>query len=245
MTQKQVRIGTPREWRSCDDVVRLLHTGQLTRLHRAPYPRPVVDLGRRTTGVHGSRRRRQPSPIAVANEHVSILWVCRLIGMAVPDDVVRSIKLRCPFGTVYHSDHGVAPAMRVYPDENSAHCFAKCGHFSPVSLAATVWDQPRIETATQLLDLMGYRPLSLAQLWAAAITREQPPDTTLLSVALRTYCERLDHEWLGRQYEPRIATALDQCLSLLARVHTEDDAHQWLACGKAVMARVLAVGDGR
>jgi hypothetical protein len=185
------------------------------------------------------RSRRQPSPITVANEHVPILWVCRLIGMAVPDEIFRATKVRCPFGAIYHSDHGVAPAFRIYPDANDANCFAKCGHFRPVSLAALAWDRPPAQVAVELLDRIGYRPLSLAQLWAAAVSREQSPDTTLLSLALRAYCERVDRDWPVRQYEPEIAVTLDRCLALLSRVHSEDQAAQWLTGGKAVMDRAL------
>lgn len=192
-------------------------------------------------GTRRTMTRRPPSPITVANEHVSILWVCRLIGMAVPDEVLRPVKVRCPFGLVYHSDYGRDAAMRIYPEENRAHCFRRCGHFSPVSLAATAWDRPQSEVAVELLDLAGHRPLSLAQIWAAAVTTEQPPDTTLLGLALRTYCARLDRDWSHRQYEPQIAMVLDRCLSLLARVRSDGDAHRWLSCAKTVMARALAV----
>lgn len=181
--------------------------------------------------------------VETANEQVDILDVCRWVGMRVPYEVPRSLKVRCPFGELAHTDHGVAPAFRIYPDTNSSFCFA-CGFFSPVWLAASVWGMTRREAATALLDRIGYKPVSLAQLWANVVAApEPPPDTTYLGLALRTYCDRIDTEWCRRQFETRTAHTLDRCLALLSHVRTSEQARLWLTHSKLIMSRVMAGGE--
>lgn len=149
------------------------------------------------------------------------------------------MKVHCPFGDLYHSDQGIEAAFRIYPGSNSAFCFAGCGYFTPVGLAAMAWDRPKEEVAADLLDRVGYKPVSLAQAWAGLQVREEPPDTAMLALALRTYCERVAPGWAERQFEPGIGAVLDRCLALLPRVKTPDDAEQWLQVTKRVMCRTL------
>lgn len=184
---------------------------------------------------------RSRSVIAVANEKVSIVTACRLVGVALPEDigVGRSRKVHCPFGEVYHSDHGAAAAMRIYPGSNSAWCFSCSAYYTPVSLAARAWDQDQQTAATLLLDKIGYRPVDLVQAWTAITTYEPEPDRALLADALKTYCRRICPDWNARQFDGPVAALLTRCLGLLDLVHTEQDVAVWLSTCKNAMHQEL------
>lgn len=185
-------------------------------------------------------RTRRRSVVAQANEAVSITDVCRAVGMELPEDVfVRGRKLHCPFEAVYHRDLGLEPALRIYPDTNHAYCFACAATFTPVWLAAQVWGIPARAAARELLERCGIRPPSPDQVWAAAVGTADPPDTTLLSEALRTFCARTSPGWADQQFDPVVAAVLSRCLALLDRVRTDADAVTWLSGCKNVMSRVL------
>lgn len=180
------------------------------------------------------------SLIDLANEHVPIIAVCQWLGVPIEDTGhTRSRKTFCPFGAVYHSDGGAEPAMRVYPESNSAWCFRCSAYFAPVTMAAQAWDQDATTAATVLLDRVGYRPLSMAEQWAAVTDLTQTPDTTLLAEALKVYCQRVDPQWSDRQFQPDVAAQLARCLALLERVRTDVDAATWLAATKDAMTRFL------
>lgn len=151
----------------------------------------------------------------------------------------RSRKVRCPFGEIYHSDSGVSPAMRIYPDSNSAYCFSCAAYYTPVGLAARAMDTDRTSAALRLLDHVGYRPLGLVQQFRQAQQYEPEPDLALLADALKTYCRRIDLRWETRQFEPAVAGVLTRCLALLDLVRSGDDVEMWLACSKEVMRRTL------
>jgi hypothetical protein len=180
--------------------------------------------------------------VAVANEKVSIVTACRLFGVELPEGVAsggRSRKVHCPFGEIYHSDGGIAPAMRIYPDTNSAYCFSCAAYWTPVALAAKAMDSDRTSAALRLLDHVGYRPLSMAEQWRQ-VTEHQPElDKALLADALKTYCRRIDARWSSRQFEPAVAAVLTRCLALLDLVESGDDVELWLERCKTVMARTL------
>jgi hypothetical protein len=177
----------------------------------------------------------------LANEHVSIVTVCQMLGVELPDDIgtARSRKVHCPFGEMYHSDHGASPAMRIYPDTNSAYCFSCAAYYTPVSLAARAMDADKITTATRLLDRVGYRPMDLAEAWRAAQHQEPDPNRALLADALKTFCRRIDPRWSQRQFDPQIAATLTRCLSLLELVHSAPDVTLWLSNCKTAMRRAL------
>lgn len=184
------------------------------------------------------RTRRRSPLIDLANNQVPILEVCRWVGMSVPEGTPpRSLKVHCPFGEIAHTDGGIAPALRVYPDTNGAYCFS-CGFFSSVWLAASIWNVRQVEAARMLLDRIGYQPVSTAQLWALAQVRPAP-DTTALSQALRVFCERTDAAWSRHQFEEQPAEILDRCLALLSYVQTSEQAEEWLCHSKLIMQRVL------
>lgn len=185
--------------------------------------------------------RPKRSVVIEANEHVSITTACRLIGMELPDDIEhgRATKVHCPFGNIWHSDQGLEPTMRLYIDNNTAFCFSRCGFFTPVSLVAMAWDIPRRTAAVELLDRIGRKPLTLADAWAQITFHAEPPDRTILSEALKTYCSRIAADWSDAQFEPAVAGQLTRCLGLLDLVKTDEDARAWLTGCKTVMRRAL------
>lgn len=189
---------------------------------------------------------KSPSAVAVANEKVSIVAVCQMLGVDLPDDVAgggRSRKVRCPFGEIYHSDAGVSPAMRIYPDTNTAYCFSCSMHYTPVSLAARAMDVDWPTAAIRLLDRIGYRPVELAEQFQQAARFTPEVNKPILADALKTYCGRIDQCWSKRQFEPRVAGVLTRCLSLLDLVKTAEDVTLWLSRCKEVMRCVLHVEE--
>jgi hypothetical protein len=182
--------------------------------------------------------------VAVANEQVAITTVLAMVGVEVGHEVGsgRSRKLHCPFGAVYHSDGGVDPAMRVYPDSNSAYCFSCAAYYSPVSLAVKALDLDPVTAATRLLERAGIKPLDLAAAWAKAQHYEPPMDMALLADALKTYCRRITPDWGSRQFDAPVAATLTRCLGLLELVHSPQDAALWLHGCKAAMRHTLETG---
>lgn len=187
----------------------------------------------------GSLRPR--SPVTIANEVVSIITACQLVGMDLPDDLGmgRTRKLHCPFGDTSHPDFGVDPAFRLYIESNHAYCFAGCGYFTPTRLYAHAVDVHQRAAALDLLERVGYRPVSLAQAWARVSAPESTPDLASLRAALQTFCARVCPTWSVRQFDPDVAQTLGRCLALLDRVRSDADAGRWLVGVKTVMTRVL------
>jgi len=186
----------------------------------------------------------RPNVVAVANEQVSIVTVCQMLRMDLPDELGsrRSQKVECPFGETYHSDGGVSPAMRIYPETNSAYCFSCSAYYTPVSLAAKAMDTTRQAAALRLLDRVGVKPRDLAADWESAKEYQPQPDKALMADALKTYCRRTSADWSQRQFEPDIARALNRCFALLELVKSGDDVGLWLASCKEFMHRALHVG---
>lgn len=173
-----------------------------------------------------------------ANKRVSIVKVCRLIGMDVSEGA--SYKERCPFGDVMHSDGGVAKAFRIYTETNSAYCFSCRAAYTPVKLYAEAKELRRQEAALSLLEEVGWKPVSQAQRWAELVApAKESVDLSMLALALRTYCARVCPEWDELQLSPEISEMLGKCLALLDRVHTEEEAQQWLETCKSVMLKKL------
>lgn len=180
-----------------------------------------------------------------ANAEVGILHVCRLIKMDVPDDVAlgRSVRVYCPFGETAHKDGGEEPAFRIYPDSNSAWCFAEQVYFSPVRLYALSIGVDETEAARQLLESIGRAAITqdLSQLEVSLPDPE--PDLHSLADALKIYCARetarSGAEWELLQLDGPVAERLAQCFNLLSRVRTSEDAVQWLAATKQAMGELL------
>jgi hypothetical protein len=181
------------------------------------------------------------SVVTAANEHVSIVTVLQMLGVDLGEDLAtgRSRKVPCPFGPVYHSDHGVSPAMRVYPETNSAWCFSCAVYYTPVKLISQATDTDPTTAAIRLLDRVGYKPLELAEAWKNVSTYEPEPDKALMADALKTYCRRICRDWADRQFDARIAATLTRCLSILDLVRTDADVDLWLRKCKDAMRRTL------
>lgn len=187
----------------------------------------------------------RPSLVAVANDKVSIVTVLQMLGVDLPDDVGvgRSRKVPCPFGDIYHSDHGASPAMRIYLDTNSAYCFSCSAYYTPVSLAAKAMDCAWSLAAAQLLDRIGHKPVDLATAWQHVKDYTPAPDKALMADALKTYCRRVAPCWADRQFEPQVAATLTRCLELLDLVNNDADVTLWLTRCKVAMHRVLHIGE--
>ena len=183
--------------------------------------------------------------VTVANEQVPIATALRMLGVELPEDFAmgRSRKVCCPFGEVYHSDHGVSPAMRVYPETNSAWCFSCSVYYTPVKVISQAMDVSFAVAATRLLDHIGYRPLDLAQAWRHASDFEPEPDKALLADALKTYCRRVCPTWAHRQFDPQVAATLTRCLAALDLVRNDQDVPLWLDGCKTAMRRVLCAAN--
>lgn len=102
-----------------------------------------------------------------------------------------------------------------------------------------------MDAALDLLELIGWKPVSQAQRWAELTTpEEETVDVSMLGLALRTYCARVCSKWEEYQLIPEIAEVLGRCLSLLDRVRTSEEADQWLnGCKKAMRITLEAAED--
>lgn len=185
------------------------------------------------------------SAVRLANKKVPIEVACRLAGTDIPGliDRTRSLKVRCPFGEIYHDDGGVDPALRVYPLPNNAWCFA-CGEFfTPVKICAMAWDVQPEDAALQLLERIGYKPATYAHHWQA-VTTPVPPDGFALAQALRFACDGLVTDWSARQQEPVVAEFMAKCLGLIPSITNQEEADMWLSTTRQVMEGVLLTTKG-
>lgn len=177
--------------------------------------------------------------IQIANERISITKACSMIGMDVDGHAAASMKMYCPFGEIYHQDGGISKSFRVYPDTNSAWCFAGCGFFNPVKLVAAYRDLPDPEAAEQILLETGYVPEDFESRWEAAVADDFRVDTSALAQALALACRRLHPRWEQLQFDNEVSQRFNQCLSLLPKVRTSGDADLWLSRTRETMANTL------
>lgn len=181
---------------------------------------------------------KQKSLIAEANDRVSIVSACLLVGIDIEDGRTEgSTKTYCPFGRLHHSDGGKEPALRIYPQSNSAYCFSCKKYFSPAGLVAEAFDITKKQAAAELLTRVGYKPISAMELWQNVQEEEIRPDTSMLGMALKTFCSRIYPDWDKLQFQSNVATSLDSCLALLDAVVTDADAELWLTLSKKVMSK--------
>lgn len=184
---------------------------------------------------------RQKSWIDEANERIDIADVLTNIGVFVPAAARTggNRKLQCPFG-FYHSDGGLAKAMRLYRASNTVYCFSCSKRYSPVTLAAAARDCSWNNAAFKLLEDAGFKPKTLKERWVEATTiPENKIDTIALADALKMYCSGVSPDWAVLQLDDSVATTLNKCLSLLTVVTTEESAVKWLQTCKQVMQKVL------
>lgn len=184
------------------------------------------------------------SKFTIANELIGIATACQLIGMSEIDRFITSnVKAYCPFGDVAHSDGGYEKAFRIYPDTNSAYCFA-CGKaWTPVSLMADARDLTPAEAADVILELSGYVEPTVDSEWDALVNAPVVIDRPELAEGLKVYCSRIASDWEERQFEPTVSRVLTSCLELLPAVKTREDVTKWFNATKRVMTSIL--GDDR
>lgn len=183
------------------------------------------------------------SAIQIANERVSITDALDMVGASVGQYAAASMKLYCPFGHVFHQDGGAERAMRVYTDTNSAYCFAGCGYFSPVKLVSMFREISEEQAAEALLIETNYVAPDYESVWDDLMNSKPTVDTASLAEALKVACSRMDPRWDETQFEEPLSGKLTQCLGLLPKVHTQEDATKWMAITKEVMRS--AIGEKR
>ena len=179
------------------------------------------------------------SDIQIANERMSIVEACNELGMGVENFNLNSLKFYCPFGNVNHMDAGDSKAFRIYPATNSAWCFAGCGYFTPVKLIAMNGDMSEQEAAEKILETTGYVAPHYDAQWDALTAETVRVNTEDLAEALKIACARMDKNWESRQFDDAVAKKLRACFTLLGKVHTEEDATQWLDKTKQIMRTEL------
>lgn len=171
--------------------------------------------------------------VRLANQVVPMRLACRAAGFEVPEG---HRKGSCPLEATEHSDGGREPAFRVYAHD--AWCFACRTFWTPVKLAAYLWDTSPDQAAVRLLDFVGYKPVSYAQHWQA-VSAAPEPAYAALGQALRNYCAAIDPYWPVHQLEAGVAEYLSRCLGFLVQVKSDNDARDWFEGASTVMRTVL------
>src|SRR4029079_8882659 len=175
--------------------------------------------------------------VELAESQVSIVQVCKLIGIDV-EDGGRATKYMCPFAEVFHSRPN-EKSFRVYTDTNTAFCFASsCGFFSPVSLYAKaegfVSKDGKLrmrEAAKALLVKFGHEEPAGSSWEELTNPKPRPVNTKMLGQALDVYMQRC--LLLAPEDTDQNATHIyTQLLTLLPQVKDEAAAEQWLSIGK-------------
>lgn len=170
--------------------------------------------------------------VALANARVPILVVCRRLGLDVPEIAAGSVKVYCPFGELYHADGGREAAFRIYPQTNSAFCFAGCGYFSVVGLVAQVRGTELDSAAEELLDDFG---IPRTRAWDDVVAVREPEIShAQLAEAFKTFCHREVPDFARRQFTD-LAAVVGRCLDLLTLVGDSETAYTWLQSSKRVI----------
>ena len=177
--------------------------------------------------------------IELANERMGIVQACNHIGMGLPDYLSSSMKVDCPFGSLYHLDGGASRSMRVYAETNSAWCFAGCGYFTPVRLIADDQDLSEEDAAQHILDITNYVPPDFESQWEALMAEVPVVNTASLAEALKVACSRMAAGWEDLQFSSEVSAKLTACFALLPHLRTPEQAQRWLDVSKFVMQSVL------
>ena len=139
----------------------------------------------------------------------------RLFNIYIPADVTW--KTQCPEG-YDHSDGGVAPALTVYPESNSAWCWSHKRKYTPLKLWKIVHPtRSNIAAATGLLEEFGLRttPLTLTERWHKLQEEGNTPPVVGvdgLKEALIIYASTLP-KYATRQYDNDTLYKLNDLLS--------------------------------
>lgn len=180
------------------------------------------------------------NPIGLANSLMSIVEACNLLDMDVMEGASASYKYYCPFGDINHLDGGRSKAFRIYEHTNSAYCWACSLYFTPVRLVAEDRDLSHLAAAAWIIEQKGYVPPDYEARWDALAGAQEPePDRDGLTSALKLACRQISPEWGSRQFDEAVATKFQQCVGLLGKVVTDQDARNWLRISKQAMQKVL------
>ena len=120
------------------------------------------------------RKRRPRGIVERADAEIPIKEVLEGLHVYVPNGIVGSWKIRCPFGAE-HKDGGIDPNCRVYPS-NALFCFALSQHGSmrPSDIFAKQMHVTRKRAAYLLLESRGLlKPMTYQELWAAGTERRK------------------------------------------------------------------------
>jgi len=177
--------------------------------------------------------------VGLATERVPITQVLSKLGVWVGESRSGKQKVYCPFGEVYHPDHGQKKSMLIYYDSNTCYCFAGCGHFSAVKLWAFANDLSLEQAAIQMLDWIGHAPKSVDERIEQAQQEKFDPQPEMLALALKRFCYRVDPGFEIHQTDPDVARKLAVCLDLLETVHSKEDVTKWLEATKTAMSKIL------
>lgn len=180
------------------------------------------------------------SPIKLARELMTIAEACVEVGMG---DVSNLAKTYCPFGQVLHTDGGRSRAFKVYPETNTAYCFACQKVYDPVSLIATERDISYRAAAELILEMKAYVAPDYLTRWDALTKETVDVDHEALQDALKLACSRMVSDWATRQFEDRVASKLSQCLALARKVKNDEDGRKWLDMTKQAMRQALGVAS--
>jgi hypothetical protein len=177
----------------------------------------------------------------IANKLMSIFEAYTLSsGIYVGEFEYGSPKMSCPFTGIYHND---ARSFRIYPQSNSAYCFACSIYYTPVKLISMSKDLSDSEAVEWILEHKGYVEPNFEDVWDSITSDDDEEMTTsYLAEALKTACARMDNDWNQKQFEPEVSGMLNRCLSLLPRVQNAQDSEKWLGASKVAMSRTLRGG---
>jgi len=179
--------------------------------------------------------------VALANERMSIIEACNLLGMDISDFSISSLKTYCPFGNVMHADEGRGKALRIYPNTNSAWCFDCQIYFTPVKMIAMDRDITEVAAANWILESTNYVAPDYLSRWEALTAPESTKlNTDDLGQTLKVFCARKIPNWEERQFEEPYASTLQKCLGLLVKVKTAEDAEKWSTVTKQAMSQIGA-----
>jgi hypothetical protein len=152
-------------------------------------------------------------------------------------------KNPCPFD-FEHSDGGQDKALRVYPDTNSAYCFALHGVLDPVKLFSLKGDNRPLYAAQLLMRAYGIdtRPKGWREryndiaLQRETSVRQIPPGSVVeaLQAALRQ-----DQGYVAHQFHPDVLRAvegqLDAIDKLVSQTTDIKEIQEWLTQAKATI----------
>jgi hypothetical protein len=195
-----------------------------------------------------NRAKRGPLPESVIREieranDISIRDVLtNVLGTYIPEFTHKSWKAYCPFGDL-HRDGGASQALRVYPDSNTAFCFAGCGFMNSVKLIQRHTGLKTIKAARHLLRLYGLsEPATFEERFQAALSpraRAASYTATLAAALHESLLANPLYEDLS--LHPAVLEAIESQLQLLDDLDPDGTgASDWLHAASAHCRSALA-----